>query len=62
MWWIVALQGQECMSWQSKCALGSGQSRVVPGGGWDGLNMLDEHVKSVDIDAAKGGPGCTMRR
>ena len=34
---------------------GSGQSRVVPGGGWDGLDMLDEHVKSVDVDAARVG-------
>ena len=50
-----APQGQECMSWQRKCVLGSGPGRVVPGGGLDGLDMLDEHVKRVDMDDVRMG-------
>jgi len=47
------------MSQQRKYLLGSGHGRVVPGGGWNGLDTLDEHVKSVDIGAAQRGSGCT---
>ena len=43
------------MSWQRKCTLGSGHGRVVHGGSLDGLDMLDEHVKSVDMDYARVG-------
>jgi hypothetical protein len=53
MWWIVALLGQECISWQSKCTLVSGQGGVMPGGSWDCLNILCNHVKSVDSDVAR---------
>ena len=37
---------------RSNCALGGGRSRELPGGICDGLVMLDEHFKSVDIMAA----------
>ena len=43
------------MSWQRKCTQGSGHGCAVPGVEWDGLDMLDEHVKSVDIDASRMG-------
>ena len=43
------------MSWQRRYVLGSGHGRVVPGGGWNGLDTLDEHVQGVDIDAARAG-------
>ena len=55
VWWIVALlgsRGQECMSWQRK---GSGYGCAVPGVGWDGLDKLDKHFESVDMDAPRVG-------
>lgn len=38
----------------SDCALGGKQGHdYLPGGGWDGLNMLGHHVVCVDMEVAQ---------